>query len=146
MSPVKPTILLVPGAWHRGSVFEPVATLLRTKGYPVETFTLLSAGGPTSTTVADDAAYIQRKYLDGLVSQGKEVVVVMHSYGGIPGTESIKGHTRKDVAAQDRKGGVVALIYIAAFLISAGQSVDSFLPDGAASIMTFDVCYVGCLT
>jgi hypothetical protein len=65
----------------------------------------------------------------------------MHSYGSIPGTESVKGRTRKDVAVQDRKGGVVALVYVAAFIISAGQSIDSWLPDGAASIMTFDVSW-----
>ncbi|CEL06415.1 hypothetical protein ASPCAL07520 [Aspergillus calidoustus] len=134
----KPTILLIPGAWHRGSTWERVAALLRTQVYPVETLTLPSAGGPTSTTVADDAAYIQKRYLDDLIYQGKDVVVVMHSYGGIPGTESVKGRTRKDVAVQDRKGGVVALVYVAAFIISAGQSIDSWLPDGAASIMTFD--------
>ncbi|KAJ5598626.1 hypothetical protein N7537_008710 [Penicillium hordei] len=138
MSLSKPTILLIPGAWHRGSTFEPVAALLRTQGYPVETLTLLSVGGPTSTTVADDAAHIQKRYLDDLISQGKEVVVVMHSYGGIPGTESVKGRTRRDIAAQGRKGGVIALVYMAAFLISAGQSLDSSIPDGAASIMTFE--------
>lgn len=109
----------------------------------METLTLLSVGGPTSTTVSDDAAYIQKRYLDDLISQGKEVVVVMHSYGGIPGTESVKGRTCRDMAAQAKKGGVVALIYMAAFLISAGQSVDSSLPDGAASIMTFEVGWAG---
>lgn len=109
----------------------------------METLTLLSVGGPTSTTVADDAAYIQKRYLDDLISQGKEVVVVMHSYGGIPGTESVKGRTRRDMTAQAKKGGVVALIYMAAFLISAGQSVDSSLLDGAASIMTFEVGWAG---
>jgi pimeloyl-ACP methyl ester carboxylesterase len=85
MSLPKPTILLIPGAWHRGSTFEPVAALLRTQGYPVKILTLLSVGGPTSTTVADDAAYIQRN----LISQGKEVVVVMHSYGTIPSVPTI---------------------------------------------------------
>lgn len=109
----------------------------------MKTLTLLSVGGPTSTTAADDATYIQENYLDDLVFQGKEVVVVMHSYGGIPGTESVKGRTRRDIAAQAKKGGVVALVYMAAFLISAGQSVDSSLPDGAASIMTFEVSWAG---
>lgn len=109
----------------------------------MKTITLLSVGGPTSTTVADDAAYIQKRYLDDLVSQGKKVVVVMHSYGGIPGTESVKGRTRRDIAAQGKKGGVVALVYMAAFLISASQSVDSSLPEGAASIMTFEVSWAG---
>jgi hypothetical protein len=82
----------------------------------VKTLTLLSVGGPTSTTVADDAAYIQKNYLDDLNFQGREVVVVMHSYRGTPGTESVKGRTRRDIAVQGKKGGVVALVYMAAFV------------------------------
>lgn len=139
MSTEKPTILLIPGAWHKASSFEPVAAILRSQGYHVETTTLLSAGGPTSATVADDAEDIRQKNLNDLVAQGKEVVVVMHSYGGIPGTESVKGLARKDRAARNEKGGVIALVYIAAFLIPAGQSVESFMPGGLDPAMTIDV-------
>lgn len=109
----------------------------------MKALTLLSVGGPTSTTAADDATYIQNNYLDDLISQGKEVVMVMHSYSGIPGTESVKGRTRRNIAALGKKGGVVALVYMAAFLISAGQSVVSSLQFGADSIMTFEVNWAG---
>lgn len=82
MSSEKPTILLIPGAWLQANAFEAVATILRAQGYPVQTMTLLSAGGPTSTTVADDAEDIRRRILSQLV---------MHSYSGIPGAEKCKG-------------------------------------------------------
>jgi vacuolar-type H+-ATPase subunit F/Vma7 len=135
----KPTILLIPGAWHQANTFEAVATILRAKGYPVQTMTLLSVGGLTSATVADDAEDIRQKYLRKLVTEGKEVIVVMHSYSGIPGTESIKGFAQKDLAAQGKKGGVVGLVYITAFLVAAGASVASILGEYIDFAMTFDV-------
>jgi hypothetical protein len=129
MSSEKPTIL-IPGAWLQANAFEAVATILRAQGYPVQTMTLLSAGGPTSTTVADDAEDIRRRILSQLV---------MHSYSRIPNAESVKGFARKDLAAQGKKGGVIRLIYIAAFLITAGQSVASILGEHINEVMTFDV-------
>lgn len=139
MASEKPTILLIPGAWHQANAVEDVAIILRAQRYPVHTMALLSVGGPTSTTVADDAEDIRQRYLTPLVTQGKEVIVVMHSYSGIPGTESIKGFARKDLAAQGKKGGVIGLLYITAFLVAAGQSVASILGDFINYAMTFDV-------
>lgn len=142
MATEKPTILLIPGAWQQGSAFEPVANILRAQGYQAETITLPSAGGPASTTAYDDAEHIQKTYLNNLVAQGKEVILVMHSYGSIPGTESVKGLARKDLAARGKKGGVVSLIYQSALLVPAGASVESFLPGGLDAYMTTDVSFM----
>lgn len=139
MSSEKPTILLIPGAWLQANAFEAVATILRAQGYPVQTMTLLSAGGPTSTAVADDAEDIRRRFLSQLVTQGKEVIIGMHSYSGIPVAESVKGFARKDLAAQGKKGGAIRLTYIKAFLITAGQSAASILGEHINEVMTFDV-------
>ncbi|KAJ5819102.1 alpha/beta-hydrolase [Penicillium riverlandense] len=123
----KPTIVLIPGAWHLGSTYEPVAELLRKQGYPAHTMTLLSAGGPTSTTAVDDAEHIQSTLLNDLIAQGKEVVLVLHSYSGVPGSICTRGLTRKDQITEGKKGGVVALVYVTAFMLREGQSLDSFL-------------------
>ena len=139
MTTLKPTILLVPGAWHQGSTFEPVANILRAQGYEAETITLPSAGGPASTTAYDDAEYIRNTYLKPLVGQEKEVVLVMHSYAGVPGTECVRGFARKDIAAQGKKGGVISLVYQAAFLVPAGASIESFVPGGLDTFMTLEV-------
>lgn len=135
----KPAILLIPGAWHTGNTFEPVADILRAQGYKAETITLPSAGGPANITAHDDVEHIRKRYLNELVAQGREVILVMHSYAGIPGTESVKGFARKDLAAQDKQGGVVGLVYQAAFLVPAGASVESFLPGGLDPFMTLKV-------
>lgn len=135
----KPTIVLVAGSWHHGSVFNSVAAMLRAKAYPVQTVTLLSTGGPTSTTVAEDAAHIQETVLNALVAQGKEVVLVLHSYAGVPGSDSVRGLAQKDLGPQGKPGGVIALVYIAAFMLPAGQSIDSFL-GGVDKLLVFEVC------
>ncbi|KAJ5768494.1 hypothetical protein N7533_001077, partial [Penicillium manginii] len=132
----KPAILLIPGAWHQSECWKPVTNLLEGEGYYVEPVTLPSAGGPPSTSVADDAAYIRSNYLESLVAQGREVIIVMHSYGGVPGTESVKGFARKDIAAQGKSGGVIALVYTTAFLIPGGQSVAESLPSDSPTIIS----------
>jgi pimeloyl-ACP methyl ester carboxylesterase len=134
----RPTIVLVAGAWHHGSIFNPVAEILRAQEYPVEMVTLLSTGGPTSTTVADDAAHIRNTVLNNLIAEGKEIILVLHSYAGIPGSDSIKGLVRRDLALKNQRGGVAALVYIAAFLLPSGQSVDSFL-GGVEKLLTSEV-------
>lgn len=139
MSSEKPVILLIPGAWHQAQTFDPVVSILQAQGYRAEAMKLLSAGGPPSTNLADDAEHIRQTSLNHLIAQGKEVVVVMHSYSGLPGTESVKGLLRTDLAAQGKNGGVVALVYITAFLLKAGESVQSIMPDGLDPVMTFDV-------
>ncbi|KAJ5086775.1 alpha/beta-hydrolase [Penicillium alfredii] len=135
--PENPTIILIPGAWHQASTYEPVAALLRAQGYPAHTLTLLSSGGPTSTTVADDAAYIRDTLLADLVAQGKEVVLALHSYSGVAGSESVRGLARRDLAAQGKPGGVVALVYVSGFMLRAGQTVDSFL-GGVGNVIVFE--------
>lgn len=131
----KPTIVLLHGAWHDSSCWTPVTSLLKEHQYPFVALDLQSAGGDLSTTAEDDVAQIQ-KTTSELVTQGKEVVLVMHSYGGIPGTLSAKGLLRKDRETKQKPGGIVALVYVTAFLLPVGTSLASFLggwPDWIAS-------------
>lgn len=54
----------------------------------------------------------------------KTVVVVMHSYGGLVGSEAIPpGLTFLDRKKRGLKGGVIHLFFFAAFLLEVGQSV-----------------------
>lgn len=139
MPGTKPVILLIPGAWHRGSLYDLVASKLRAADLQVEAATLPSAGGDTSATAYDDAKYIQDAYLAPLIEEGIEVIIYTHSYGGVPGTECVKGFARKDLAAQGKPGGVVRLIYQSALILPAGFSTDSFLPGSLEKSMFIEV-------
>lgn len=55
----------------------------------------------------------------------------MHSYGGIPATESANGLAKKDREAAGKNGGMVALLYVAALLVQPGMSLGSTLGAGS---------------
>ena len=80
--------------------------------------------------MADDAAHIHG-IIEALVDDDKDVLVAMHSYGGIPGTQAVRGLTREERKKQQqgRKegGGVMGLVYVSSLLVNAGESSeDSF--------------------
>ncbi|KAI3321862.1 hypothetical protein HD806DRAFT_545548 [Xylariaceae sp. AK1471] len=64
-----------------------------------------------------------RQVLQPLVEEGRKVIILMHSYSGIMGTNAVKGLARKDRQANNLPGGVVYLIYVAAFMLSRGQTI-----------------------
>ena len=76
----------------------------------------------------DDAAHLHG-IVEHLANDGKDVVLVMHSYGGVPGTQSVNGLTRQERSEQGKQGGVTDLVYITGFLVNEGQNVvDSITP------------------
>lgn len=121
-----PTIVFVPGAWHTCDYYKQVISILEEKGFPTATVDLPSVGGISS--MADDAIAIQ-KVTSKLSNEGQQIILVMHSYGGIPGTESAKGLSWEIRQAEGKPGGIIALIYVSAYLIKEGMSVLSVAGD-----------------
>ncbi|MFG1994911.1 alpha/beta fold hydrolase [Actinoplanes sp. NPDC048988] len=103
------TVMLVHGAWHQPSTWRELEEELRGRGYETVTPALPSAGADPTGDAHDDAAVI-RAALDAIDG---EVVVVAHSYGGIPVTEAA--------------AGVERVIYLAAFVPDVGESMYTML-------------------
>ncbi|XVU21677.1 alpha/beta hydrolase [Actinoplanes sp. CA-054009] len=103
------TVMLVHGAWHQPSTWAKLQKELRGLGYETVTPALPSAGADPTGDVHDDAAVI-REALDAI--DGK-VVVVAHSYAGIPVAEAAAGVDR--------------IIFLAAFMPDAGESMYTLL-------------------
>ncbi|PYI11172.1 alpha/beta-hydrolase [Aspergillus sclerotiicarbonarius CBS 121057] len=128
MAPPKPTIVLVQGSFQTPLVYAKLSTGLRDAGYPaihpqLPSCSDVDADDFTSRTMADDALAIT-KAIEQLVEEEKSVVVVMHSYGGIVGSEAIpESLTRKSRQEQGKRGGVIHLFYYSAFVFTRGQSV-----------------------
>jgi pimeloyl-ACP methyl ester carboxylesterase len=105
-----PAVLLVPGAWHKPGHFRRLVDDLSDLG--VRTVRLTSSG--------DDPAALGDMYADAeVIAQavaaiGGPVVVVAHSYGGIPTTQALP-YARN----------VRRIIYLAAFQLHAGESLIS---------------------
>ncbi|KZT60265.1 alpha/beta-hydrolase [Calocera cornea HHB12733] len=112
----KPTIVFVPGAWHRSLIYSSVIVLLERAGYPCLTIELPSVGGRVSS-LAEDSDEISN-LLTKLVSAGREVVLVMHSYGGLPGAAAVKGLGKRE----GRQGSVVHLVFLGSFVLDEGEA------------------------
>lgn len=117
---VKPTIVLVHGAWADGSSWNKVIPLLQAKGY-----TVFAVQNPLTSLAADVAATRQV-----LQSTTGPVVLVGHSWAGTVITE----------AGNDPR--VAALVYVAAFANddgqSAGELVDAYPKTPALSTIRDD--------
>ena len=133
----KPTIVLVPGSFCSAALlWDQVVDKLHDAGYTTIAVELQTVG-PVSTapakTLADDAAHIHG-VVEALANEGKDVILAMASYGGIPGTQAVKNLIRKERQSQGKEGGIVGLVYLSALLINEGEcSNDSFAPFGRPS-------------
>ncbi|MCJ1377259.1 hypothetical protein MMC17_000351 [Xylographa soralifera] len=131
-SHTKPTVLFVHGSWHSPAHFQPVKELFEAHGYPTECPCQPSFNAnPASTNLEEDAKAI-RSALDKLVvDEGKDVIVVMHSYGGVVGTQAVDASLGKK-ARQNKglAGGVIHLLYLCAFILPLGDSLGSALGGG----------------
>ncbi|CAG8953447.1 hypothetical protein HYFRA_00010196 [Hymenoscyphus fraxineus] len=123
MTTQKPTFLLVHGAWHPPSCYQTLITTL-SSSFPVKTITHLSLNpsDPQTATCSADTNTL-RSTLLSLLSAGKEVILLTHSYGGIPGHAAAHGLSRQIYARAGKPGGVIGVINMAAFIIPEGQSL-----------------------
>jgi pimeloyl-ACP methyl ester carboxylesterase len=119
----KPVFVFVPGSWHGPEVWEKVSSLLREQGYKSVSITLPTTSGSSSASFGDDVKATQAA-LQVETSQGRNVIVVVHSYGGVVGESAMKGFTRpKDAAALSTNTGyVVGLIVIASGFAQSGMA------------------------
>ncbi|KAJ4983879.1 hypothetical protein SVAN01_10624 [Stagonosporopsis vannaccii] len=133
----KPTVLFVPGAWHKSACFAPVINTLNAHGYPTATAELASVGpAPGLETWADDISSISSE-LSALADSGKSVIVVAHSYGSLPAGEAVKPFLQRAREAEGKKGGVVHIVYVSAFVLPPQTSLMDAL--GGTDLPWFDV-------
>ncbi|KAI1208931.1 Alpha/beta hydrolase fold-1 [Annulohypoxylon truncatum] len=114
----KPTILLIHGAWHIPLHYRSLIDPLRSSGYTVLAPYLVTTGYDDSIdgkTHADSTNQI-REYLRPLLDQGRKILVVAHSAGGVVATGAAAGLTLEDRAAQGLPGGIIGIVYIAALV------------------------------
>lgn len=120
----KPTIILVPGAWHRPQHLYKVIDGLDKAGYESEGVALVSVDASPPTTSWDKDAQAVREVILKHLDAGKDVIVIAHSYGGFVMSEAVKGLGKK--ARQEGEGsksGVLRLIYMCAIAARKGETV-----------------------
>ncbi|MEV4756804.1 alpha/beta hydrolase [Micromonospora sp. NPDC049559] len=108
MSTERPTFVLVPGAWHLPSTWDLLRGELDALGYASRAVKLPTTGPDPRGGLRDDAEVIRA----AIETIGGPVVVVAHSYGGIPATEGVAGLPN-----------VQHLVYLAAYVPDVDESL-----------------------
>ncbi|KAJ5676033.1 hypothetical protein N7462_008930 [Penicillium macrosclerotiorum] len=151
----KPTLVFSLGAWVIPAVYDATRSRLDDLGYPSECPAHPSIGAePPSKTLSDDVTSF-RDVLIKLADEGRDLVVVGHSYGGVVTSCAVDGLSKQDRAKEGKLGGVIKVIYLAAFALDNGQSLlgmlggqflpwmkvegDYVLADGAGDIGWHDI-------
>ncbi|KAL2109767.1 hypothetical protein VUR80DRAFT_2032 [Thermomyces stellatus] len=79
----------------------------------------------------DDAAHIQA-HAAPLADAGKDVVLVTHSYGATPGTQSIQGLSKAEREVKGLRVRVVGIAYITSLIPELGKPAGSVLESAPA--------------
>ncbi|KAE9576845.1 hypothetical protein CGCF415_v010903 [Colletotrichum fructicola] len=122
-----PTIVFTPGAWHGPQSFDLVRAGLTLKGYESEAITLPSVGAEPATVSLDEDAAVLRSTLTTLADAGKQIVLVVHSYGGMVGANAVSGLGYQQRANNSETGGVIMMVYLAAFAAPTSTSLVDML-------------------
>ncbi|WP_326557510.1 alpha/beta fold hydrolase [Micromonospora sp. NBC_01796] len=129
ITPDRPTLLLVHGAWHGSWSWQKLEGKLAADGWATRSVQLPSAvvqDAPAEPLpgMYDDADVVRT----ALAEISGPVVVVAHSYGGIPVTEATAGATN-----------VVHLVYLASYQLDVGEAMLPFhgvpVPDSLAGTL-----------
>lgn len=123
--PSKPAIVVIPGGACPVVFYHDLVSSLKKHGYEAETHNLRSyTDNPKHSEpqgLAEDAAYLHAK-IEALAAQGKDVVVVGHSYGGLVTTDAAHGLSKAERAQAGKRGGVVRIIYLSCIVGAVGSS------------------------
>lgn len=124
MSSPKPTIVFVTGAWTPPKAYHKLVSILESTPYnfTVHTPALASNNGATTPNTFEADVEGVRAAIEPLVAAGDDVLLMMHSYGGVVGSSAAAGLTKKARQAQGQPGGVSHLFYISAYLLARDQS------------------------
>jgi pimeloyl-ACP methyl ester carboxylesterase len=123
-SSTMPLLVLLPGAFHIPKSYRKIIDPLYTSGYEVLGVDYLvtarsSKPGPDpDLSYTDDAAALREKLIP-LFDEGREAVLISHSYGSLPATHMAVGQTTVERKARGEKGGVAAVTNIAGFAFPA---------------------------
>jgi hypothetical protein len=115
----KPLIIFIHGAWHPPATYAGFIRKLEAAGFEVVTPTNVTVSGVPGSTWKDDVEVIHKAALP-LFDQGREAIMLTHSYGGIPGTHALQGQQVGERAREGKRGGFKAVLYTVSFLIPKG--------------------------
>lgn len=135
-----PIYVFGPGAWHTPDT-DSIRALLSKPGHDSEAILLpsVSVAEPTKSGLHADIADTN-SVLRALADQGRQVVVVMHSEGGMVGAGAVDGLGYAQRSKVGQSGGVIMVVWLAAFVTPKGKSVIDMLEGNWLPWMLLSVC------
>lgn len=121
----KPSILIVPGSFTIAAMYFPLQDLLVSRGYEAFVNTLPSAsrGAPElPATLSDDAEFFTQ-IIAKVADQGKDIIILAHSYGGLVASEASRDQSKSQRTARGQEGGIVRIIFLSAVVLKEGESL-----------------------
>ncbi|KAK7948008.1 uncharacterized protein PG986_008894 [Apiospora aurea] len=121
-----PVLVLCPGAFGTPDCFSKLLPFLSEAGIATQPggYPSCDPADPTQATCAADIAHVRDNVLLPILDeQERDIVLLIHSYGGVVGGAAAKGLNKQTRAAQGRKTGILGLIYVAAIITLEGESL-----------------------
>ncbi|KAL9063589.1 MAG: hypothetical protein Q9161_009382 [Pseudevernia consocians] len=123
-SNIKPAIVLVHGAWHVPEHYNDFIQQLQQAGFEIFCPRLPTCDKTKSLTAnMFSDAQVVRSHVLSLIDKSREVIMLLHSYGGAVGTEAVEGLSMSERATKGFHGGVIHLIFMCGFMLQVGESV-----------------------
>ena len=122
-------VVIIPGSFASPTLYEPLTQSLSRDGIESRIVDLPSVGrkeGKEPATMTDDVNEIS-SVVEKLLEDDNDVVLLAHSYGGVPATQCLEKLSRKARQAEGKKGGVSKIVYLAGVALPVGGSVMSLL-------------------
>lgn len=151
----KLAVVICHGLYHSPAPYSPLVNALEAEGIeawcpqlPTSDLTKLNIGdvdhpnfdlGPPSGGYpqGDQEVEVIHSVLQPLLEQGKNIILLGHSAGGWTATQAAKKEFHaKERSIQGLSGGIIGILYVGAFIIPVGESVNSFFqPKGSPAVV-----------
>ena len=127
LCPLRPSIILIHGGWQGPETYALLTPRLEKAGYSVFAPSLPSSGAEhAEPNFSGDVSVVRNAVLSTL-KMGKDVVLIMHSYGAVVGCEALKDVMSDAELCELRAGGlkvgeVVRLGFVSGMVLPVGEA------------------------
>jgi pimeloyl-ACP methyl ester carboxylesterase len=121
-----PSIIFIPGSFAPASLYYPLVEAVVANGVEAQAIQMPTVHLPYEDRIApsmyEDGAFIAST-IEKLAEENKDVIVIGHSYGGIPLSQGTVGLSKPTRAAQGKRGGLIMVAYMTAYVPILNESV-----------------------
>ncbi|KAK4497638.1 hypothetical protein PRZ48_010291 [Zasmidium cellare] len=138
----KPTLIIAHGAFQTQYHYQPFIHAIHNQQPTTFDRVLVpqqSSSGPSPPPNPFEAdVELLHETVRNELLEGRDVLLVCHSYGGIPGCEALADLPEKPLSKDGRLGRVLGIVFVSSFVAEAGQSLVTSKMGGRAEWVKTD--------